>query len=254
MGCPGAQLQMVAATFDGVSRSGDGMFKAQFDTSGRVSSLSRGLQQREAEIRQEEPIKVQRDTSGSVIIQQLWQADAVSKSTMRPSCSATAHHWGCRHWSCTKVARELPTCGQRQQHGRSHLLDSKFPFAGCAFRNLCMHQASDTSCWHQQGCSSMFHATCWSLPRQALRQQAPGWMAVYVLNSLVCKAPGKVTVHGSVGQFTADHAQDLALHGVCVAAPSPVDLTAGAPQLQPRLSPVTDLSPPVNSSRLDVGR
>ena len=48
MGCPGAQLQMVAATLDGVSRSGDGMFKAQSDTSGRVSSSSRGLQQQEA--------------------------------------------------------------------------------------------------------------------------------------------------------------------------------------------------------------
>ena len=73
-------------------------------------------------------------------------------------------------------------------------------------------------------------------------------MAVYVSNSLICQAPGKVAVHGSIGQLTADHAQDLALHGVCMAAPSPADLTARAPQLQPRLSPVTDLSAPVTAA------
>ncbi len=70
MGCPGAQLQMVAATLDGVSRSGDGMFKAQSDMSGRVASSSRGLQQHEAGMKQEEVIKAQHDSSGSGIIQQ----------------------------------------------------------------------------------------------------------------------------------------------------------------------------------------
>ncbi len=74
------------------------------------------------------------------------------------------------------------------------------------------------------------------------------------LNSLICQAPGKVAVHGSVGQLTADHTQDLALHGACMAAPSPVDLTPWAPQLQSRFSPVTDLSAPVDSSRLNSGR
>ena len=62
-----------------------------------------------------------------------WQADAASKSILRPSCSAVAHQKGCRRWSGTQLSAEPLTCGQRQQHGKSHLLDSKVSFAGCAF-------------------------------------------------------------------------------------------------------------------------
>ena len=189
-----------------------------------------------------------------------WQADAAFKSTKRTNCRQNTN--GTADTGCTTLSGELQICGQRQQHERSHLLDSKVfllqavpsgilflmqtvPSRTCACIKPVTSQAGIN---RGAACS---HATCWSLPRQALPQQASGNMVVYVLCSLICQAPGKVAVHGSVGQFTADHAQDLALHGVRMAAPSPVDLTARAPQLQPRLSPVTDLSAPVDSSRLD---